>query len=372
MGCGSGLQIAPSPTQLWHTTTYTTPVFSDGFNPLFYAILPVANVTVLSSPIVMSTLNGHLTRSFSQCSNPLESQYKSKDCWAAVLYWVPAELQLSVACSSITYAIDQKRDTRALYVLANVLVTPEGVDRLFENLDESSCTVVNSQSEIDSCLDEWNSGYEELYDMREPSNGVNDSTPVKAKWCFPCRFITRMTPGWTAYTGSVYTPASEFKTCSVNLIPDNPLFSEDIRLHRGIDLFFFPPSEDSRNMCATVPSLSYHSMASIPNGRSNITHITSSTLLKSAVTLGKTMYEGTVYMRFSSIGAFKPLSNSQGLIIPLFVTPREAVHTDLWIEIKPDELSTLRWPGMWPSSLFRSYQANLGVSSFHCYLEPSS
>ena len=101
----------------------------------------------------------------------------------------------------------------------------------------------------------------------------------------------------------------------------------------------------------------------------NITHTLGRSVPKSAITLGRTMYEGTVYMRFSSIGALRPLSNTLGLIIPLFAIPRVAVHTDVWIEVKPEELTTLRWPDMWPTSLFRNYRANLGVSDFQsCFV----
>jgi hypothetical protein len=322
---------------------------------------PKGNITLISSPIPMITFNGRLTSQLSACPQADDNNYQRRDCYESRLFWMPYNLQTSVACNSITYAINQARNSCPPHVLANVLHIPAlgPGNRLFPKSD--GCTIVSQYSQRDACNQEYSSIHE-LMDIHEPYDDLPTDLPT-AKWCSACEFMQIIDGRPLTDTNYMTNPA---KTCTVDLIQSamlNPSFVNPISwiedlLKSGIELYFFPPPTDSRDMCATIPTLLFSNAgnnsqlaSSLPKGHSGPE--------RSVITMGKTMYEGTVYMRFKTIGV---------LMQEMVTYPNSAIvhkisglHDEVWAEVLQENLYTMRLPDMNMGELYRSYHANLGV-----------
>ena len=163
------------------------------------------------------------------------------------------------------------------------------------------------------------------------------------------------------------------------------------RFQGSIDaqLFFFPPSEIHRDMCAKVPKMAYHSPFI------NLTStIMSNRSLKSAITFERTMYEGTAYFRFTRVGLdmettflttvtntfIMPTLGVHGILTTNGSTLTAYTHTtttslgsvtgdamthyqgpvrdEVWLEMKVEDVSTLRLPTGWE---LRAYPLRLEV-----------
>jgi hypothetical protein len=365
--CRLNPPIASSPTQLWTVSTVTDQHIAlrpEGPGPWIFEPVPKANVTLISTPMPMLTFNDRLKSRMSACPQASDDVHGRRDCYSSSLFWVPFDLQTSVACNSVTYALNREKKSCVPHVLANVLFVPGLAPenrRIFPESD--GCTVVSQYSQKDACSQEYSSIHE-LSDIHEPFDELPTNLP-KAKWCYPCDFMLILDGRPLTATNFLTNPG---KTCTVDLIKKgilNPFLESpaswlDDSLKLGIDVYFFPPSDDSRDLCATVPTLSYlHGTNSsqlpsfVPNKHNGLN--------RSIITMGKTMYEGTVYMRFKTVGALLP----RVITSPIYATTTqvEGLHGELWAEVQEEHLFTMRSPDMNMGEVYRSYQANLGASS---------
>jgi len=328
------IQIAPS--QSWNIKTVSTELFPEywraGPDSLNSAMSAYAQRTVYSSPIPMTTFGARLTKLLPPCQ--IELGGLIDHCYMSDFFWIPANVQTSKACESITYAIES--DTCGPYIYAQYYTIPKAPTGVFGTRTDS-CTTASSSSQIESCIGQWYSAQEELFDSRQPKDvGITTITNL-LKWCGGC------------------SPPSDHQTKSC-LVVGGPG-----PMAPGAELFFFPPPTSERDMCATVPDMNYKKLLSVAKVKE--THvIPSGSKRKSAITMGRTMYEGSVYIRFASMSAVGKDITTTDDNGNLLIYPEKlgTTYEEVWVEAKSEDVSSSRLPDI--VNVGREYPLNYAVS----------
>jgi hypothetical protein len=338
-------------------------------NPYLTVLAPSS--TIYSSPIPMTTFNDHLTTQMTACK--YEFDFRQKDCFLSEQLWIPADLQLSVACNSITYEVYKERTSCPPHILADVLYVPGEMHGLPPRLankfpprlvsNNRDCIRVSQSSQEEECSREHTSLYER-WDIQEPFGDLN-LEPLRLKYCHPCQLITHIGRKNELRTTSI---TRLVESCNVALVPpclitsdSKPYTWRQQQKDLGIEVYFFPQADDSKNLCATVPSMVFHNTGNSSHQALLMLKYQPG-LQKSVMTMGKTMYEGTVYLRFRSIGALTPkltTTSKDGFYVVSEVAIFEGLHKEFWAEVLPEQVSTMRYP----DAPMRSYRANINVGS---------
>jgi hypothetical protein len=294
----------------------------------------------------MTTIGAHLT-SLTPCASDYDED--NPNCHTSTFFWMQADVKTTVACGSITYA--EKFDVCANVKLAKFIYIPDKIWAGFDNQHYRGCHHPTIKEEVESCNRQRTSRYEEIYDLIQPKDRAKFPEEINLKWCQPCGEVSSPQPSGKVIKGicSLY---------SYYLFP-----GEYYGAHKpGGEIYFFPPPEDSRDLCATVPNMKYHNGTSrllAPSKKANNENIQ---VPRSAITMGKTMYEGTVYLRYSSVGAqttfWPPNPDITGYRPPNVSTG--SIHSEVWLELKSEAVSSIR---PLPYGFDRSYPINYGVSS---------
>lgn len=302
----------------------------------YYSMSTITNLrtTIITTPVAMVTYGTGLT-TYSKCSDHLDL-----DCWTEKHFWVPAEVKTSIACGKITYA-DTVPDPCSPMKLAKQIYVVNTLGIGYQH-QPANCKLAKLDSEYHSCASQYKSAYEIVHDIRQPNSVGPPPEEIKLDWCLPCMPRWRVDP----------ITKTECTLIAKALRPDGVY----LRKYQG-EVYYFSPDPSERDMCAILPRMEFHNNSAAGSTASSAQRKYS----RSAITMGKTMHEGTVYVHYPAYAAEThfPSTGPRTGFWPFNMSSRTAAQ-EVWLELKSAELSSMR-PGE-PGAEPRFYPINYGVS----------